>query len=234
MKFKSEIITAASGSIGGATYLHGKSGLQRQAKPRPSNTSSPGQRAARAEFSELANAWSQTLTQEQRDSWSNFAALTPMTGTFGDQLTLSGSQMFLRCNAPRRQAGLARVLTGPTTPGLSTFSIEFAIVDVSLGIIVVQYKNDDPWNTETGAFLTISTTRFLPFARNRTTGKKRTLVSILGDPGGTPGNVVSTTNAFEQLASQSTPGLKINFSFLGGRADGRISAQQQAFVTVQS
>lgn len=229
MKFKSELVTAASGSIGGATYLQGHAGMIRQAKPLPSNTSSPLQRTIRASFQAIAIAWRNDLTQSQRDAWSNYASLTPITGAFGDALMLSGSQMFLRCNATRRAAGLDDVLNGPTTPGLALLSaVSFRIGIGSLQLDFL-FNNSDPWANEIGGALLIKTTRFLAQARKFSRGKERVLVSILGNPAPPFSPVSKEFNAFGQDATIVPPELHMSASFVAIRSDGRISRVQSDF-----
>lgn len=140
--------------------------------------------------------------------------------------------MFLRCNATRLAAGLGLILPGPTTPGLVSFDITQATVTSAFNFMEVLWSNGLPWANETGGFLTIRTTRFLPQARNKSTAHTRTWHTALGAPIPLPGGHGSSFNAFDQPVNSQAKGLKLEFTFVAGRADGRISNIGKQFVTV--
>lgn len=112
--FKSQVLTQASGSVGGMTYTRGRSGMVIRAKSMPVNTNTQFQQAVRANQSILAQAWQTTLTDLQRDGWNNYAAEIARKNKLGDTIFLTGQQMFVRCNSPRLQASLPMVAAGPT------------------------------------------------------------------------------------------------------------------------
>lgn len=111
--FKSQIVTQASGSIGGVTFTRTRSGMTLRARAMPTNPNTPYQQAVRANQSVLAQAWQSTLTDLQREAWDNYAAAVARKNKLGDTIHLTGNTMFVRCNAPRLQAGMQAVYDGP-------------------------------------------------------------------------------------------------------------------------
>lgn len=232
MKFKSELVTAVCGSIGGTSYLTSRSGMIRQAKPKPTNTSSPQQRTARAIFQTLAIAWRDSLTQAQRDSWTNYAKSTPVTGCLGDTLVLTGSQMFLRCNSLRHFFNLAIVSNGPTTPGLDSTGPIQVFVNGGDPFLFVVYDRFSPWAIEIGGAIVVRSSRWLAQARNSYKAKTRFLAADGRAPFIPSGFFQLPANAYGQLTSDSTTGQKFLVEVITLRVDGRISNVRKVFHTL--
>ena len=116
MQYKSQLLTQASGSVGGLTFSHNAAGLVCRARSIPVNVRSTAQSGVRAPFGALAVLW-QSLTPAQKAAWREYAANVPLTGKMGDPIYVSGLNMFLRGNTPRLycQGGSHLVLDGPTT-----------------------------------------------------------------------------------------------------------------------
>jgi hypothetical protein len=113
MLFQSEIVTAASGSVGGVTYSHNRGGMYRRARAVPVNPNSVSQVAVRANVATLAFNWSSVLTEVQRESWRTYSAAVPLAGPLGDLRDIGGEAMYIRCNSARMRAGLAQVAAAP-------------------------------------------------------------------------------------------------------------------------
>jgi len=231
MKFKSELLTAASGSIGGTTYLRSAGALVRQARPRPTNANSPHQRAVRNFFGVTANAWSNLLSQPQRDAWSNYAALSPVTGRFGDPLTLSGHAMFRRVNTVRLTNAHSLLPDAPTTPGLTEHGITGVAVLKISSVMGGQITIGTPWANQDDGFLQVQTTRFLPPGRNYYSGGLRLWLTQNGQFGGSPVSFFGPDNAFGQLVSDITLGMKCLFRITACTDDGRLSSPLTQLVT---
>lgn len=112
--FKSQILTQASGSVGGMTYTRTPSGMVIRAKSMPVNPSTPLQQVSRVAMSTLSTRWVTTLTEEQREGWAFYAAGVARKNKLGDQIYLAPNAMYIRCNSPRVQAGMAPVDDAPT------------------------------------------------------------------------------------------------------------------------
>ena len=232
MKFKSEIITAASGSIGGTSYLSGKSGLMRQAKPRSTDPSSPQQRAVRASFARLAVAWKEILTDAQRQRWNNYATSSPVLGKFGDPLVLTGHQMFQRCNSIRRLAGKTIVLNGPSKPGLAELPILDIFASAGFGFFGIGFSQTQPWAAETGAALVMFASRWLAKSRNEHRAKLCFAGFKVGGGGPPPGPLILSVNPFNQPTNRTEAGQHWLVTATVMRADGRIGPVESVYKTI--
>lgn len=118
MKFLSGLITVGSGAVGGLVASHNKGGNYFRALVIPVNPQTPQQVLVRNSLSQLVGAWTNTLTQLQRDAWDLYALNVPVTDVLGQTISLSGQQHFIRSNVPRIQGldtGIAgAILDGPT------------------------------------------------------------------------------------------------------------------------
>lgn len=145
MKFKSQVFTQVSGSIGGITYAHNRGGLYTRARSIPVNPNSPGQIAVRGFLSTTVSHWINTLTQAERDAWKLYADNTPLTDRLGDPLTLTGQQMYVRCNVARLRGGLLRVDAGPTTFGEALLTSPSITTMVAPTALTIDYDENDAW-----------------------------------------------------------------------------------------
>jgi len=220
MKFKSQLITQASGSIGGVTASRNKGGMYLRARAIPVNPGSEFQTAVRGYLSQLTALWSNTLTDAQRLAWANYAEHTPVVDSLGDSRVIPGLAMYVRSNVPRLQAGLARVDDGPTTFGLGDFTQPgITSITASTGVMIVTFEDTDEWLDETGSAMLVLTSRGQGPAINYFKGPFRYAGSILGDdttPLASPQNI---TIAFTVAADQ-----QVFSQFRVSRADGRLSA----------
>lgn len=101
MKFKSQVFTQASGSIGGQTFSHNRFGMYTRARTIPTNPNSTRQNIVRGAFASAVVAWGE-LTDIQRLAWKTYADNVPVINSLGDAVNLTGQQMFIRS----RTAGL--------------------------------------------------------------------------------------------------------------------------------
>jgi len=220
MKFKSQLITQASGSVGGLTFSRNGGGMYCRARAVPTNPGSAFQTAVRGYLAQLTAAWSTILTQVQRDAWANYAANTPIVDRLGESKPIPSLAQYVRSNVPRLQAGLSRVDDGPTTFGLGDFT-QPAITSVtgSSSVMIVTFEDTDDWLDETGSAMLILTSRGQGPAIGYFKGPFRYAGAILGDdttPLTSPQNV---TVAFKVAAGQ-----QVFSQFRVSRADGRLSA----------
>ena len=221
MKFKSQIFTAVSGSVGGLTFAKNKGGLYTRARAIPTNPNTPAQVAARDALSTLVDAWTNILAESQRDAWRTYAANTPVVDVFGDPKLLTGQQMYLRSNQPRVRAGVPRVDPGPTIFNLGTFTtISIAISAAAPNDIIVTFTTGDAWANVDGGFLFIGASRQQNQSISFFKGPFRQAGTIFGDPvpPTSPKTIVS-----------DFPYALANKAFVtarAGQADGRLSTAQ--------
>lgn len=114
MKFKSQVLTQASGSIGGITYSHNRGGMYQRARAIPTNPNTPAQQLVRGGLAAAVAYWANSMTDAERLVWSTYAGNTPTTDALGDPLILTGQQAFLRWAVTQPQVGGPLAAGGPT------------------------------------------------------------------------------------------------------------------------
>ena len=105
MLVKYSILAQASGSAGGYTFSRNRSGPYLRNRSIPTNPGSEAQVIVRGHFASLSSAWA-GIADSQRTAWALYAANVSVTNRLGDQIFLTGQQMYIRCNAVRLRAGL--------------------------------------------------------------------------------------------------------------------------------
>lgn len=222
MKFKSALVTAASGSIGGLTASHNRGGQYLRARTIPTNPGSAAQVALRAIFGGLSIAW-QTLTDLQREAWTTYAIAVPVTDPLGDSMFLTGHQMYVRCNTQRVQAGLARVDDGPVEFSLAALSPVSVLASEATQTLLIVFDNTDGWAIiDDGALLLYPSRQKAPTI-NFFKGPYRFAGTVLGNTA-LPPTSPDTTIA---VPFEVTEGNKIFARVVAVEPDGRISAVQR-------
>jgi hypothetical protein len=118
MKFTSTVYGATSGSVGGLTYSRNRGGQYTRRRALPSNPATERQGIARENMATAVAAWTNNLTIAQRTAWQSYAAATPFVDALGQQIILSGQQMFIRTSTVRNIMDLTAILDAPTMSGL--------------------------------------------------------------------------------------------------------------------
>lgn len=104
------------GSQNGLTYARNKGGAYVRTKVSPVQPLTARQSAQRAIFSTTTKQW-QTTTAAQQAAWVAWAAINKVVDVFGNALTLSGINAFVKINATLVTFGLTPILTPPAPPG---------------------------------------------------------------------------------------------------------------------
>lgn len=159
MKFKSQLVTQASGSIGGATFSRNAGGMYIRGRAIPVNPSSPQQQVVRNALTSLSQRWINTLTQAQRDAWKVYADQVPIPDTLGEARPIPALSMYIRCNVARLQNSIAVVDNAPTVFDLGGFTAPVITVTASTDIASVAFTNTDAWATAVGGAMIVSASR---------------------------------------------------------------------------
>lgn len=147
MKLTPTLGGSLSGSLGGLTASHNRGGQYLRRRSVPVNPNTARQQAVRAILGSLVQAWSDDLTESERQAWRDYAAAVPRTDVLGQTITLTGQQWFIATNTPRLQqelsgltvAGNGVVSVAPTTfnTGEAVASLtEFSILDTGPVLVV--------------------------------------------------------------------------------------------------
>lgn len=155
MKWTSSLVEKAGGKLGLYVALMNRGGMCFRTWVSPSNPNTSAQQGVRATMAELAVAWSDTLTQAQRDAWDVYAATLDYTNTLGVHYTVFGFNAYAAANAARMVAGLARIDAGPSVGGFAGGTPPVVTYDVTAQKVQVAYTNTDAWAGEVGGALTV-------------------------------------------------------------------------------
>jgi len=151
MKLKwGALVVAGSGKIGGHVAARNSSGAYLRTKVTPINPRTIDQIAARARLGANAKAWG-VITQAQRDAWNSVSSDFNSKNVFGDDIKLSGINVFSRINNNLLLIGesiissppLAESFAGPSTITVSSIvagnvleiNPEFAVPAGSKGVV---------------------------------------------------------------------------------------------------
>lgn len=214
MLFRGLIVGAASGKLGAMVASHNKGGQYMRARVTPSGAvPTPEQSVVRNAVSSLASAWSQELTQDQRDGWANYALNVPGTNALGDAIQLSGQNWFIACNTPRLQAELARVDDAPLIFDRGTPSWTPSILALT----------DTAGTVGLGGSITAAGNALLYGGRPFSGGRSKYYGSFrLAEVDSLSAG--ASTIAFTPPFSIGTSGTQMEFRLVLSRDDGRLSA----------
>lgn len=109
----SALISDARGKVGGNIFARNKGGSYVRAFAMPTNPSTGKQERVRQICGQIASGWRE-LTESARVGWNEAALNFPQMNRLGEQIYLSGQQLFLKFNATLSNAGLDQVLTPPS------------------------------------------------------------------------------------------------------------------------
>ena len=216
--FKSSVLAQVSGSLGGLTFSRNRGGLYLRTRRIPVNPGTEDQQTVRGYFANLASAWA-NLTAAQRTAWATYAANVPVTNRMGDQINLTGQQMFIRNNAARMRLGLSAVASGPTDFSSATLTLPTTGVNAADSGLTVQFTEADAWVGEDDAALGVYISTDKSPATEYHKGPYLLAGAILGD------SVTPPTTPDTSLTSPyvHADGNSVFLRYIVVMADGRIS-----------
>lgn len=220
MKFKSEVITQASGSIGGVTYAHNQGGLYRRARSIPTNPNTALQQVIREAMLSAHIAW-KALTEAVRNEWKAYAAATEVVGPLGDPINIGGLAMFLRQFIHRAQCGVAQITTAPALAGLAQLSATSVARHLVQDAFDLTYEATDEWCTATGGYLAVYQSAPQIPTKSFFKGPYRYAGKQPGNTGAPPASPFFFTSLWALTAGQ-----RYFFRVIAVDSTGRLSAQQ--------
>lgn len=138
MKLKwGALVVAGSGKIGGHVAAKNSSGAYLRTKVTPVNPRTVDQISARARLGANAKTWG-TITQAQRDAWNQNSVDFNSKNVFGDDIKLSGINVFSRLNNNLLLIGepiisappVAESFAGPTVVSIVS-NVQGAVLTIS-------------------------------------------------------------------------------------------------------
>lgn len=219
MKFKSALITDASGSIGGMTASRNRGGQYFRARVVPINPNTAFQQTIRGFVASLTSGWNDTLTFGQRVAWNTYASQVLLPDTLGDPRNVGGLAMYVRTNVPRLQAALPRQDSAPVIFDLGTFTNPtFGSFDGATDSFQVTFTNTDAWANEDDSAMLVLASRPQNDSINFFKGPYRFADLIAGDAIIAPTSPATITNPFAFAAAN-----RIFVQIRVTRADGRLT-----------
>lgn len=216
------------GSQGNTTASRNTSGAYLRNRVTPVNPNTTRQQAVRGIFAALANVWLNTLTQANRDAWNLYAASVTHKDPFGQDIYLTGYNMFQRSNCVGGRAGYTLVTAGPTifTKGPSDSSFAITASEATQ-LISVTFDDTAAWCDLDDAGMQVLMTKPVPESRIFVPPTTRLSDQIDGDSVSAPTSPQTMTAPFVITEDQVIQCL--------GRIilpDGRLSDPFQAVVQV--
>jgi len=228
MKWKSALVTALSGKIGGLIASHSKGINYFKAWASPTNPSTARQQAVRNNFAALADAWNSTLTAAQRTAWNLYGATVDFLDNQGDVINLSGYSQYQRSNGAALIAGLPRVDAAPTNFTLAATDPAFVpTVDETNQQISVVFDDTLAWVDEDDAAMLI----YMSSPQNPGVEYIGSPIRYAGCFLGDSGTPLTSPQVLAVPFAVAT-GQKVKVLGRIIRADGRLSYQFQASVAV--
>lgn len=225
-------VVQLSGSIAGSVYARNRFGNYVRPRTKPVNPQSPRQSAARVIMMYLAEAWRESpLTDVIRAAWQTYADSVNWNNRLGEQVTLTGFNMFVRGNAAALNIGEDMKVDAPVDLGLPAGDPNFVVSNVSEATQTFDAAFDDTmdWCTEDDAFLIIHQGKPVSASHNFFGGPFRRCAFLGGiDPGG----IASPSLALPNIGFPILEGQKIWWEAAILRADGRISTRFRCNPTI--
>lgn len=212
----------ASGSIGGLTYSHNRYGQYIRRKAIPVNVRSARQVVSRGRFTQGVIGWFQ-LTAAQRDGWNTYGSQVPFTDSLGQNISLTGQNMYIRTTATLLAAGLPLVTDAPVIYNTGDVDATLTITGAEAAAQGIDFTFDDSldWTSEDDAGLMVAMSR--PQSVTRTfNGQPTRLIGTLPGDSVTPVTSPQSLTAGTAGYTMST-GNVIRLACRIARADGRIS-----------
>jgi len=137
MKFLSQLLSEARGSINGATFSRNSSGAYIRARVKPVNPNTPAQSQARALFATLSAGY-KSLTGADRLTWDAARPNFPQVDKLGQTIELTAQQLYMKFNRNLQASGGVLIDIAPTPTTVSTPEFGTVTIDntqVSIGFL---------------------------------------------------------------------------------------------------
>lgn len=214
MLFKSQVLTEASGSIGGMTYSHNAGGMYTRGRTIPVNPNSQYQQGVRGALAALATAWTSELTDAQRLAWQVFADNVPVVNRLGDARVIPALAWYIKANVQRLAQGKTRIDAGPEVYALGNLTEPSPTVqEPSTGSLA--FTNSDAWAIAVGGHLFLQVSPPQSPTVNFYSGPFRTVLTVNGAV------VPPTTPQAFTYPWAGAEGQKVFYRTIASEPDGR-------------
>lgn len=197
-------VVQMSGSIAGTVYARNRFGNYSRPRTKPVNPKSSRQVAARILVMYLSEQWREDpMTDLIRAAWQTYADSVNWNNRLGEQVTLTGFNMFIQCNSARITAGGALITAAPTVlslpPGDPAFAVAGSAASQELSITF------DPlfdWNIIDDGLMSVYMGKPQSPSRNFFGGPYRFADAIEGDTASPPTSPATMAAPFVLVEGQ--------------------------------
>jgi len=151
-----QIISEARGSIAGFTFSRNTYGAYGRQKVSPINPQTAYQIGVRNDFTSMAVAWS-GLTDAQRLQWNTQAVNWTRTNVFGDNVPLTGFNLFMRLNLNLLLINQTTIDIPPVHSDVFTFDSASLAISLGGGTGNITFSPAIPAGTHVALFATAPT-----------------------------------------------------------------------------
>lgn len=143
----------ARGSVAGTVFSKNTYGAYTRTKVTPVNPSTTAQQLVRQFFAAISQAW-RGITQAQRDLWNQSASNFTRNNVFGDQVALTGFNLYKRLNQNLQNIGVAIIANAPLPASVFGFSALSMVADTGGGTLTLTFAPVIPAGTSVIVFAT--------------------------------------------------------------------------------
>lgn len=197
-------VVQMSGSIAGTVFARNRFGNYSRPRTKPVNPKSSRQIAARILIMYLSEQWRESpMTDLIRAAWQTYADSVNWNNRLGEQVTLTGFNMFIQCNSARITAGGTLITAAPTVlslpPGDPVFAVAGSAASQELSVTF------DPlfdWNIIDDGLMSVYMGKPQSPSRNFFGGPYRFADAIEGDTASPPTSPATMTAPFVLVEGQ--------------------------------
>lgn len=148
-----QIIAQASGKIAGMVFSRNTFGQYIRTKVTPVNPSTNAQQLVRTRLAALSQAW-RGITESQRLLFNETAINFTNIDVFGDNVPLTGFNLYLRLNRFLQEIGEARVDDAPQPATVDGFITLALTADTTVGTLEIAFTDAIPADQKTIVYAT--------------------------------------------------------------------------------
>lgn len=161
-----EMIADMRGKINGTVHSKNRFGQYMRNKTSPVNPQTTFQSAVRASFSNFTQGW-RSLTELQRDAWSSVVDAFSRNNVFGDNIRLSGANLYISLNRMIDTIGGVAITSPPIPAAIDAVVISDVDPDISDDSILVTYAPVIPATVTVAVFATAPQSAGVSFVKNK-------------------------------------------------------------------
>lgn len=216
-------VVQMSGSIAGTVFSRNRFGNYTRPRTKPVNPRSQRQMGIRTIMMFLAEQWRESpMTDAIRTAWQTYADSVNWQNRLGEQVTLTGFNMFIMGNACLIDVGASLVTAAPAALGLPPGDPNMVVSNVTAAAQTFDLAFDDgfDWCDEDDAYLIMHQGKPVSSSHNFFGGPFRRCAFIEGDLA-IP--ITSPQLALPNIGFTLVEGQKVWWQARIVRADGRVS-----------